>query len=219
MIKPSTSILPASSQFQGGGRLEDDLSELEIGNEDRKHAIEAATAMADMDRHKVDVKRSKAVASRLKDFGHGGALLKKVKEYAGIRDDVKASKAPKRKRQDAGDIRTDRVQSYVYEYTQPSGQPGLMQLFTPHKPNFVLERSQPFGHKPSVLPSLSEYKKKKRKHEGGDPGFRGYGRGKLTIDDIRKELVRQGLKGGGGLRDQVVDQNTTDYYSNYFLDI
>jgi hypothetical protein len=88
MIEPSTCILPASSLFQGGGRLEDELSELEIGNEDRKHAIEAATAMADMDRHKVDVKRSKAVASRLKELGHGGALLKKVKEYAGTRDDV-----------------------------------------------------------------------------------------------------------------------------------
>ena len=35
-----------------------------------------------------------------------------------------------------------------------------------------------------------------------------------------KELrgIRQRLKGGGGLRDQVVDQNTTDYYSDYFLD-
>ena len=161
MLQLTTQIFPSHPMIRGGG------------GEDRKHAIEAAAAMAEIDRHKADVKKSKEVVKRLKKLGHGGALLNKVKEYAGIRDDVRASKAPKRKRKDAGDIRTDRVQSYLYEYTQPGGQPGLMQLFTPHRPNFVLERSQPFGHKPSVTPSLSEYKKKKRKHEG-DRGFRGY---------------------------------------------
>ena len=47
--------------------------------EDRKHAIEAAAAMAEIDRHKADVKKSKEVVKRLKKLGHGGALLNKVK--------------------------------------------------------------------------------------------------------------------------------------------
>lgn len=59
-----------------------------------------------------------------------------------------------------------------------------------------------------------------RRHER-DSGFRGYGRKKLTIDDIRKELTGKGsrIMGRGEIREQIVDNNTTDYYSNYFLDI
>ena len=38
----------------------------------------------------------------------------------------------------------------------------------------------------------------------------------LKCEDVG---FRKEVRGGGGLRDQVVDQNTTDYYSDYFLDI
>ena len=150
-----------------------DVKALRGSGIDERHAMEAAQAMIEIDKHKKESATSRQVAQRVNRLGHGGSLRAKIAEFADVRNDVRASKAPKRKRKDAKDIRTDHVQSYLYEYTQPGGQPGLMQLFTPHRPNFVLERTRSFGHEPSATPSLSAYKKKKRKHEG-DRGFRGY---------------------------------------------
>ena len=42
---------------------------------------------------------------------------------------------------------------------------------------------------------------------------------KVMIDDIKKNLLSQQMKGQGKIRDQIVHKNSTDYYSNYFLEI
>ena len=80
------------------------------------HYVSAAQAMADMESPKAELQASKQVAQKVNMLGHGGSLRQKIAEFADVRDDVRASKAPKRKRNDASDIRRDYVQSFVPDY-------------------------------------------------------------------------------------------------------
>ena len=86
------------------------------------HYTAAAQAMIEMDEHKAQMEASKQVAQKVNMLGHGGALRKKIADFANVRDDVRASKATKRKRTDAHDFRNDLVNSFVpwYGYNVPS---------------------------------------------------------------------------------------------------
>ena len=52
MLQLTTQIFPSHPMICGGG------------GEDRKHAIEAAAAMAEIDRHKADVKKSNVFSAK-----------------------------------------------------------------------------------------------------------------------------------------------------------
>ena len=157
------------------------------------HYVSAAQAMSEIDNDKTELATSRQVAHKVNMLGHGGSLRKKIAEFADVRDDVRASKAPKRKRNDASDIRRDYVQSFVPDYGHNLGQTyfpfgdGMTLIFHgSHKPTFMLDNSDKkylrYGYDPDVEYSparhvlentVNELKLKKRKHEN-DPGFRGY---------------------------------------------
>ena len=80
------------------------------------HYTAAAQAMSEMDEHKAQMDASRQVSQKVNMLGHGGALRKKIADFAGVRDDVRASAAPKRKRRDAHDFRNDLVNSFVPDY-------------------------------------------------------------------------------------------------------
>ena len=80
------------------------------------HYTSAAQAMSEMDEHKAQMDASRQVSQKVNMLGHGGALRNKIASFAGVRDDVRASAAPKRKRRDAHDFRNDLVNSFVPDY-------------------------------------------------------------------------------------------------------
>ena len=80
------------------------------------HYTAAAQAMSEMDEHKAQMDASRQVSQKVNMLGHGGALRKKIADFANVRDDVRASKATKRKRTDAHDFRNDLVNSFVPDY-------------------------------------------------------------------------------------------------------
>ena len=80
------------------------------------HYVSAAQAMADMESHKAELQASKQVAQKVNMLGHGGSLRNKIASFAGVRDNVRASAVPKRKRRDAHDFRNDLVNSFVPDY-------------------------------------------------------------------------------------------------------
>ena len=80
------------------------------------HYTAAAQAMSEMDEHKAQMDASRQVSQKVNMLGHGGALRNKIASFAGVRDDVRASAAPKRKRRDAHDFRNDLVNSFVPDY-------------------------------------------------------------------------------------------------------
>jgi len=80
------------------------------------HYVSAAQAMIEMEQHKAQMDASKQVAQKVNMLGHGGALRNKIASFAGVRDDVRGSEAPKRKRRDAHDFRNDLVNSFVPDY-------------------------------------------------------------------------------------------------------
>ena len=80
------------------------------------HYTAAAQAMSEMDEHKAQMDASRQVSQKVNMLGHGGALRNKIASFAGVRDDVRASAAPKRKRRDAHDFRNDLVNSFVPTY-------------------------------------------------------------------------------------------------------
>ena len=88
------------------------------------HYTAAAQAMSEMDEHKAQMDASRQVSQKVNMLGHGGALRNKIASFAGVRDDVRASAAPKRKRRDAHDFRNDLVNSYIpdwaYNVTNPN---------------------------------------------------------------------------------------------------
>ena len=80
------------------------------------HYTAAAQAMSEMDEHKAQMDASRQVSQKVNMLGHGGALRNKIASFANVRDDVRASKATKRKRTDAHDFRNDLVNSFVPWY-------------------------------------------------------------------------------------------------------
>ena len=80
------------------------------------HYTAAAQAMSEMDEHKAQMDASRQVSQKVNMLGHGGALRNKIASFAGVRDDVRASAVPKRKRRDAHDFRNDLVNSFVPDY-------------------------------------------------------------------------------------------------------
>ena len=165
------------------------------------HYVSAAQAMADMNTHKAELHASKQVAQKVNMLGHGGALRNKIASFAGVRDDVRASAVPKRKRRDAHDFRNDLVNSFVPEYGYRVGDgtafgDGMTMIeHGTHQPRFLVDGHNTYlqyAHNnrdnlrglidlssPDIDPKfhkatqISQTKKKKRKHEN-DPGFRGY---------------------------------------------
>lgn len=133
--------------------------------------------MIDLDKEKDELAKARAVSNKITNLGFGDAIRKKVAQYADVRDDVRASQALKRKRNDANDIRKDYVQSYVPDSGNlgqtyfPLGDGMTLIKNGAHQPNFVLNNSSR-----NVLENtINELKLKKQKHED-DSGFRGYGR-------------------------------------------
>ena len=159
-------------------------------SEDETHYLKSAEAMIDIDKTKDELAKAKAVSKRVTNLGFGDALRKRVAKYADVRDDVRGSQATKRKRNDANDIRTDYVHSFVPDYGHNLGQTyfplgdGMTLIYHgAHQPNFVSDKKYlRYGYDPDVeySPSrsvlentINELKLKKRKHED-DLGFRGY---------------------------------------------
>jgi len=112
------------------------------------HYTAAAQAMSEMDEHKAQMDASRQVSQKVNMLGHGGALRNKIASFAGVRDDVRASSVPKRKRRDAHDIRRDYVQSFVPDYGHNLGQTyfpfgdGMTLIFHgSHKLTFMLDNS------------------------------------------------------------------------------
>ena len=165
------------------------------------HYVSAAQAMADMNTHKAELHASKQVAQKVNMLGHGGALRNKIASFAGVRDDVRASAVPKRKRRDAHDFRNDLVNSFVPDYGYNVGDgtafgDGMTMIeHGTHQPRFLVDGHNTYlqyAHNnrdnlrglidlssPDIDPKfhkatqITQTKKKKRKHEN-DPGFRGY---------------------------------------------
>ena len=162
------------------------------------HYTAAAQAMSEMDEHKAQMDASRQVSQKVNMLGHGGALRKKIADFANVRDDVRASKATKRKRIDAHDFRNDLVNSFVptYGYNVGDGTAfgdGMTMIeHGTHEPRFLDYSDNThlqYAHtnrdnlrglidlsSPNIDPKatqISQTKKKKRKHEN-DPGFRGY---------------------------------------------
>ena len=88
---------------------------MEFFGED-EYYVTVAQAMIDLDKEKEELAKSRDVSNKVNNLGFGDAIRKKVGEYAGVRDDVRGSKAIKRKRTDAHDFRNDLVNSFVPEY-------------------------------------------------------------------------------------------------------
>ena len=147
------------------------------------HYTAAAQAMSEMDEHKAQMDASRQVSQKVNMLGHGGALRNKIASFAGVRDDVRASAVPKRKRRDAHDFRNDLVNSFVPDFGYRTTDPN-----DPSQPTIFIStdgsqstdgRSFIFHgtHQPRWLGSgyktISQTKMKKRKHDN-DPGYRGY---------------------------------------------
>ena len=100
--------------------------------------------MIDLDKEKDELAKARAVSNKITNLGFGDAIRKKVAQYADVRDDVRASQALKRKRNDANDIRKDYVQSYVPDSGNlgqtyfPLGDGMTLIKNGAHQPNFVL---------------------------------------------------------------------------------
>ena len=165
------------------------------------HYTAAAQAMIEMDEHKAQMEASKQVAQKVNMLGHGGALRNKIASFAGVRDDVRASAVPKRKRRDAHDFRNDLVNSFVPDYGYNVGDgtafgDGMTMIeHGTHQPRFLVDGHNTYlqyAHNnrdnlrglidlssPNIDPKfhkatqIAQTKKKKRKHKN-DPGFRGY---------------------------------------------
>ena len=149
------------------------------------HYTAAAQAMSEMDEHKAQMDASRQVSQKVNMLGHGGLIRKKIADFANVRDDVRASAVPKRKRRDAHDFRNDLVNSFVpdYGYNVSDGTAfgdgmTLIEHGT-HQPRFLDNMGLIFLSSPDIDPKfhkatlISQTKKKKRKHEN-DPGYRGY---------------------------------------------
>lgn len=80
------------------------------------HYLLAAQTMIELDKEKEELAKARAVSNRVTNLGFGDAIRKKVAQYADVRDDVRASSVPKRKRRDAHDFRNDLVNSFVPDY-------------------------------------------------------------------------------------------------------
>lgn len=76
----------------------------------------SSTVMIDVDEQKNEVAKAKVVSNKVTSLGFGDAIRKKVAQYADVRDDVRGSAVPKRKRRDAHDFRNDLVNSFVPDY-------------------------------------------------------------------------------------------------------
>ena len=165
------------------------------------HYTAAAQAMSEMEEHKAQMDASKQLSQKVNMLGHGGALRKKIADFANVRDDVRASKATKRKRTDVHDIRNDLVNSFVPDYGYNVGDgtafgDGMTMIeHGTHQPRFLVDGYNTYvqyAHNnrdnfrglidlssPDIDPKfhtatlISQTKKKKRKHEN-DPGYRGY---------------------------------------------
>ena len=133
---------------------------------DSLHYVAAANIMIEMEAHREALRKSKELSDKVNAMGYGDSIRTTIADYAGIRDDVRASKAEKRKRNDVGDVRNDYVQTYVddHYYDRLYAETGMTLTYHgAHRPNFVLHN----------IDIINELKLKKRKHEN-DPGFRGY---------------------------------------------
>jgi len=165
------------------------------------HYTAAAQAMIEMDEHKAQMDASRQVSQKVNMLGHGGALRNKIADFAGVRDDVRGSAAPKRKRRDAHDFRNDLVNSFVpwYGYNVGDGTAfgdGFQMIeHGTHEPRFLdysdntylqyahnnrdnlrglIDLSSPnMDPKYHKATLINQTKKKKRRHKN-DPGFRGY---------------------------------------------
>ena len=160
-----------------------------------EHYINVAQAMIDLDKQKEEFAKARDVSNKVNTLGFGDTIRKKVAEYADVRDDVRASSVPKRKRRDAHDFRNDLVNSFVPDFGVHH-QNAMIEHGT-HQPRF-LEYSDntylQYAHNnrdnlrgwlgldllsPNIDPKfhkatlINQTKKKKRKHRN-DPGFRGY---------------------------------------------
>ena len=91
---------------------------------DSLHYVAAANTMIEMEAHREALRKSKELSDKVNAMGYGDSIRTTIADYAGIRDDVRASKAEKRKRTDAHDIRNDLVNSYIpgwaYKLTDPN---------------------------------------------------------------------------------------------------
>ena len=85
-------------------------------SEDETHYLKSAETMIELDKEREELAKARAVSNRVTNLGFGDALRKRVAQYAGVRDDVRGSKVPKRKRNDAHDFRNDLVNSFVPDY-------------------------------------------------------------------------------------------------------
>ena len=85
-------------------------------SEDETHYLKSAETMIELDKEREELAKARAVSNRVTNLGFGDALRKRVAQYAGVRDDVRGSKVPKRKRKDAHDFRNDLVNSFVPDY-------------------------------------------------------------------------------------------------------
>ena len=93
-------------------------------SEDETHYLKSAETMIELDKEKEELAKARAVSNRVTNLGFGDALRKRVAQYAGVRDDVRGSKVPKRKRKDANDIRRHLVRSFVPDYGYNVGEDG-----------------------------------------------------------------------------------------------
>ena len=83
---------------------------------DSLHYVAAANTMIEMEAHREALRKSKELSDKVNAMGYGDSIRTTIADYAGIRDDVRASKAEKRKRTDAHDFRNDLVNSFVPDY-------------------------------------------------------------------------------------------------------
>ena len=168
---------------------------------DSLHYVAAANTMIEMEAHREALRKSKELSDKVNALGYGDSIRTTIADYAGIRDDVRASKAEKRKRTDAHDIRNDLVNSFVPDYGYNVGDgtafgDGMTMIeHGTHQPRFLVDGHNTYlqyAHNnrdnfrglidlssPDIDPKfhkatqISQLKKKKRKHEN-DPGYRGY---------------------------------------------
>ena len=171
-------------------------------SEDETHYLKSAEAMIELDKEKEELAKARAVSKKVTNLGFGDALRKRVAQYAGVRDDVRGSKVPKRKRKDANDIRRHLVRSFVPDYGYNVGdgtafgdgmtliehgahQPVFMDNGNKRYIQYAMNNTDNMMRYESEMPPtvrdkynkhtlISESKLKKRKHGLSDSGFRGY---------------------------------------------
>ena len=168
------------------------------------HYTAAAQAMSEMDEHKAQMDASRQVSQKVNMLGHGGLIRKKIADFANVRDDVRASAVPKRKRMDAHDFRNDLVNSFVPDYGYNVGDnvynvgDGMTMIeHGTHQPRFLdysdnmyvqyahnnrdnfLTLIDNFSSRSDIDPKFHKatqisQTKKKKRKHENDPGFRGY---------------------------------------------